>query len=181
MPVCPADTVARKSKCHRVGDAASTALIDEFYTDQADKNYLRSELADWYFVEGPSRISCADATRWRNKYCTGATSGITTVPGVSELGNEMDWMQFYWALTRDTDAWRIPQYFALQREACGGRLCKRTDEHSLHAWKKYDELRANPTGELVGSSATTGLSAQQWLKLVNTGFVHGVSLDLGNK
>src|SRR5512145_782837 len=87
MPACPADTAARKSKCHRVGDAASNALIDKFYTDQADKDYLRSELVDWYFVEGPSRISCAQATRWRNKYCTGLLPGAPDLvgPAVSEL------------------------------------------------------------------------------------------------
>ena len=88
--------------------------------------------------------------------------------------------QFLWALTREKDAWKISQYFALQRAACGGRFCLAADGHSLHAWKRYEELRANPTGELLPSE-TNGITGEQWLRFTNQGKEHGVGLDLTSR
>lgn len=194
LPTCPTKPDGSAVPCLRVGapdngnpdpDQNAYTLIDKLYSDPVDRNYLRTKLADWQFVKGPSLINCGDASRWRNKHCTEdpTTSPIivdSSGPALAELGNEMDWMQFMWALTRDVNSWKIQQFFTLQQAACGGRFCRAQDDHSLHAWKLYEAARLNPPATLL-PGATNGISNSQWLRLASEGYIHGVSLDLSLK
>jgi hypothetical protein len=50
------------------GDQALLAQLDY------DRERLRTELSGWYFVMGPARIDCAEASKWRNRYCATAVS-----------------------------------------------------------------------------------------------------------
>jgi len=47
---------------------------------------------------------------------------------------------------------------------------------SSHAWRKYEELQANPTGELLPSAAN-GVNGEQWKRLADEGDLRGVSTD----
>jgi hypothetical protein len=80
------------------------------------------------------------------------------VSDLSLLGAEADWMPFFWNLTREDNAWSLGQFFALQRAACGGRLCVHTDNISAEAWVEYEALFARLAPEV-------GVTADQWNKL----------------
>lgn len=89
----------------------------------------------------------------------------------------------------------MSQLFALQKEACGGKLCdiasdcpnnvcdysKPSLQHMYHAWKTYEALSKNPTGALVAppAPAAGGISERQWRKLADEGNAHGVSTSIG--
>ena len=63
------------------------------------------------------------------------------------------------------------QIFALQRTACGGRLCQNADPHSTQAWVEYERLFARRAPEV-------GVNDDQWNKLDTFGDAYGVSTDL---
>jgi len=126
-------------------------------------------------------IRCGDPTRWRNHYCVEDVTGVplVTTPDVAEMGVEMDWMQFNWSLTRGQDAWKISDFFALQRAACNNRLCEWTDEHSLRAWVKYEELTSLAQSDPGSLPAELqAMTLFQWNLLRDMGREHGVSTDL---
>ena len=150
-----------------------------------------TELAGWYFVIGPARIDCAMASKWRNRYCASAVSAALSPsrsPATVEyLGTELDWLQFFWGLTRGDDAWTPAQFLALQRAACAQDICSRTepwrpecapqrcvgsDGITFEAWGLYAELAE------AGRPETVALTVDQWRNLEVSGDRYGVSTDL---
>ena len=149
-----------------------------------------TELAGWYFVIGPARIDCAMASKWRNRYCASAVSAALSPsrsPATVEyLGTELDWLQFFWGLTRGDDAWTPAQFLALQRAACAQRICSAvewspdcapqrcvgSDGITFEAWGLYAELAE------AGRPETVAVTAEQWNRLRERGNEYGVSTDL---
>jgi hypothetical protein len=182
MPECPTkpDGTA-PTRCVQVSSPEGQQKVRQLYTDPVDQQHLIADRGTWYFVEGPVLIRCADSTRWRNHYCAQDVTGVplVTTPDVAEMGVEMDWMQFDWSLTRGQDAWKISDFFALQRAACGNRLCQGEDEHSLHAWRMYQTLASQAQSDPSNLPAELKeLSDNQWQTLTNAGDNHGVSTKL---
>ncbi|GEM_PF-5475437 len=65
--------VAERYRCPTCDptDPADQARLDQL---EYDRERLRTELSGWYFVMGPARIDCAEASKWRNRYCATAVS-----------------------------------------------------------------------------------------------------------
>ncbi len=121
--------VAERYSCPTCDPAVpgEQAILDRL---EYDRNRLLTELAGWYFVIGPARIDCAVASKWRNRYCASAVSaslGPNALATVEYMGTELDWLQFFWGLTRGEEAWTTAQFFALQRAACAQDICSRTE------------------------------------------------------
>lgn len=76
----------------------------------------------WFLVRPPVILSCSDTTKWRNTECIDPT--VATPDLLNDGGTELDWTQFYWALTAPgvdpDDVWTISDTFKPYREACGG-------------------------------------------------------------
>ncbi|MFC1643319.1 hypothetical protein ACFL5O_11665, partial [Myxococcota bacterium] len=163
------------------------ALVNERYPYANDRNRLLSELAGRYFVLAPARIQCSQASKWRNNHCaTEVSAALAGSPpaSVQYLGTELDWLQFYWGLTRGPDAWTPTQFLAVQRAACAQRICSDDETWSvecepqrctggnditMEAWRLYEELAA------AGRPETVPLTPQQWFELDRKGDTYGVS------
>lgn len=74
----------------------------------------------WTVIQAPVAIDCADATRWRNTWCV--DPAIAT-DDISSFATELDWTQFFWALTRgEPEArWEVLDIFSLYRGVCVAR------------------------------------------------------------
>jgi hypothetical protein len=190
MPTCPTSGVGLQNTCIQLGSPEGQAKVNQIYVDKpdagldytVDRNHLTNpnELGGWYYVQGPTLMSCSDSTvwrkKWRNNYCSegigaGGMDAGHLVSDLSLLGAEADWMPFFWNLTREDNAWTLGQFFALQRAACGDRLCLHTDNISGEAWVEYEALIARLAPEV-------GVTIDQWNKLNLFGDTYGVSTDL---
>jgi hypothetical protein len=188
MPTCPTSGVGLQNTCIQLGSQAGIGKVKQIYVDEPDagdggKNYvvdrnrLTNDLGAWYYIQGPTLMSCSDITvwrkKWRNNYCAEDLQGVppNTVPDIAWHGAEADWMPFFWNLTREDNAWTLGQFFALQRAACGDRLCLHTDNISGEAWVEYEALFAS-------RAPAVGVNDDQWRKLNDFGNIYGVSTDL---
>ena len=175
--------------CIQVGSPEGDTLVTERYPLADDQSRLRNQLAGWYFVTAPARVRCSEASKWRNHYCasqiSAALAGMTP-SAVEYLGTELDWLQFFWGLTRGQDAWTPTQFLALQRAACAQRICPAVEWSTEcepqrctaspaitnEPWRLYDELA---TAQRPESAPVT---PAQWDLLVLRGDQYGVSTDL---
>ena len=187
MPTCPTSGVGPQNTCIQLGSPEGQAKVNQIYVDNpdagldytVDRNHLTNpnELGGWYYIQGPTLMSCSDITvwrkKWRNNYCAEDLQGVppNTVPDIAWHGAEADWMPFFWNLTREDSAWTLGQFFALQQAACGDRLCLHTDNISGEAWVEYEALIASRAPEV-------GVTQPQWDKLDLFGDTYGVSTDL---
>jgi len=181
--------VAERYRCPTCDptDPADQARLDQL---EYDRERLRTELSGWYFVMGPARIDCAEASKWRNRYCATAVSaslGPNALAAVEYMGTELDWLQFIWGLTRGDDAWTPAQFLALQRAACAEDICSRTEPWrpecaprrctggggiTFEAWRLYAELAE------AGRPETVAVTEGQWNRILDRGREFGVSTDL---